>query len=451
MADFDFDLFTIGAGSGGVAASRRAGGYGARVAICEERRVGGTCVLRGCVPKKLMVYASEFRHHLEDAAGYGWTIGDAKIDWAKLVAAKDRELERLEEIYRGMLAKSGVEIIEGRGRIVAPHTIEVEGRRFTAKRILIATGGWPSMPEIPGIEHAISSNEALDLGDLPEHVAVVGAGYIGVEFAGIWQGAGARVTQIVRSDGVLRGFDDDIRITLAEEMRRRGIEMLTHNHVNAIEKRGDVLRLRLDRGEHLEVGAVLFATGRHPHSHELGLEEVGVRCAPDGAIFVDEWSRTSVPGIWAVGDVTHRVGLTPLAIADGRAFVETEFNDNPTPVDHESIPTAVFSQPPVGTVGLTEQQARELGTGSIRCYRTKFRPMKYVLPQREERTMMKLVVDEETDKVLGVHMVGADAPEIIQGFAVALRAGATKKQFDATVGIHPTSAEEFVTMYQPVT
>lgn len=451
MESFDFDLFTIGAGSGGVAASRRAGAHGAKVGICEERRVGGTCVLRGCVPKKILVYASAMRDAFEDAPGYGWDIGTPQVDWARMIAAKDRELDRLEGIYRTMLQKSGVELIEGRGRIIGPHTVEVEGRQITAARILVATGGWPTMPEIPGIEYAMTSNEALDNPTLPGHVAVVGAGYIGVEFAGIWQSAGCRVTQVIRGDLPLREFDGDIRKSLFEEMKRRGVQWATRNHVNAIEKLGeDRLRLRLDRGEHLDVDAVLFATGRHPHSRDLGLEEVGVTLNDGGAIVVDEWSRTSVPSIYAVGDVTHRLGLTPVAIADGRAFAETEFNGNPTPADHVSIPTAVFSQPPVGTVGLSEEQARDLGVGEIVCYRTDFRPMKHVLPDRGDRVMMKLVVDAQTDRVLGAHMVGLDAPEIIQGFAVALRCGATKKDFDGTVGIHPTSAEEFVTMYTPV-
>jgi len=449
MQQYDYDLFTIGAGSGGVAASRRAGGYGAKVGICEERRVGGTCVLRGCVPKKLLYYASHLHDELVDAAGYGWEIGEPKVDWAKLVAAKDRELARLEGVYRELLRKNGVQIHEGRGRVVDPHTVEIEGRRVTAARILVATGGWPTLPEIPGIELALTSNEALDLAALPEHIAIVGGGYVGVEFAGIWNGAGVRVTQIVRDTAPLRGFDQDVRAALSEAMVGRGIRLVTGNRVHAIEKKGEGLRLRLDRGEHLDVGAALFATGRHPHSRDLGLEEVGVRCNEARQIIVDEWSRTSVPSIWAVGDVTHRLALTPVAIADGRAFVETEFHDNPTPVDHASIPSAVFSQPPVGTVGLSEEQARDLGVGRIVCYHARFRPMKYVLPNRNERVFMKLVVDAQTDRVLGVHMVGADAPEIIQGFAVALRSGAKKKDFDATVGIHPTSAEEFVTMYTP--
>jgi glutathione reductase (NADPH) len=450
MAKYDFDLFTIGAGSGGVAASRRAGAYGARVGICEERRIGGTCVLRGCVPKKLLVYASHIRTELADAAGYGWDIGETSLDWSRMIEAKDAELDRLEGIYKRMLNNSGVEVHEGRGVIVDAHTVEVEGRTFTAERILVATGGWPTLPEVPGIEHAITSNEALDLKEIPKRVAVVGGGYIGVEFAGIWNGAGAEVTQLIRGETVLRGFDHDVRETLAEEMRKEGIDLRCKTRVHAIEKTANGLDLRLDRGEHLQVDQVLYATGRHPHSANLGLEEVGVKTNADGAIIVDEWSKTCVPGIWAVGDVTTRIALTPVAIADGRAFVETEFKNNPTPVDHGAVPSAVFSQPPVGTVGITEAEARDLGTGPIDVYRAKFRPMKFVLPGRDSKTMMKLIVDRESDKVLGLHMVGPDAAEIVQGFAVAIKAGATKKQFDATVGIHPSSAEEFVTMTTPI-
>jgi glutathione reductase (NADPH) len=433
-----------------VAASRRAGAYGARVAICEERRIGGTCVLRGCVPKKLLVYASHYRDELADAAGYGWSLGEHSVDWGQLIANKDAELDRLEGVYQGMLSQAGVEVLTGRGVVVDPHTVDVEGQRFTAERILIATGGWPSLPEVPGIEHAITSNEALDMTDPPRRVAIVGGGYIALEFAGIWRGAGSEITLVVRGEQILRGFDDDVGLALSKELRKRGIAIECGNHVNAIERRSDHLHLRLDRGGSLDVDAVLYATGRHPRSGGIGLEEVGVGLDQHGGIIVDEWSRTNVAGIWAVGDVTHRLALTPVAIADGRAFAETEFHDNPTPIDRGAVPTAVFSQPPVATVGLTEQEARDLGTGPIDVYRSRFRPMKYVLPGRDEQTMMKLVVDRRTDRVLGVHMVGLDAAEIIQGFAVALQAGATKKQFDATVGIHPTSAEELVTMATPV-
>lgn len=446
---YDFDLFTIGAGSGGVAASRRAGSYGARVALCEADRVGGTCVLRGCVPKKLLVYASHLRDELEDAAGYGWTIGDASLDWARLVAAKDAELDRLNGVYLRLLASSGVQVIEGRGVLIDPHTVEVRGRRYTAERILVATGAAPHVPSVPGAELGITSNEALSLTRVPRRLVIVGGGYIAVELAGIFAGAGSKVTLLVRGYGVLREFDGDVHSALAEELVRRGIAIMSHSDIEAVERRADALVVRCEGEREHEADVVLWATGRWPNSRGLGLEEVGVALDERGAIRVDEWSRTSVPGIFAVGDVTTRINLTPVAIADGRALVETLFNDNPTKVDHEGVPTAVFSQPQVGTVGLTEKQARARYP-HVDVYRTHFRPMKHVLPGRQERTMMKLVVDKDSDRVLGVHMVGPDAAEIIQGFAVALKCGATKAQFDATVGIHPTSAEELVTMAKPV-
>lgn len=450
MSRYDFDLFTIGAGSGGVAASRRSGGYGARVAIAESDRIGGTCVLRGCVPKKLLAYATGLREPMADAIGYGWSITGVDLDWGKLITQKNAELDRLESVYRRMLANAGVELVEGRAVIVDPHTVEVEGRRFTSERILVATGGWPTLPsDVEGIEHAMTSNEALELPALPDHITIVGGGYIGVEFAGIFTGAGVRVTQIIRAEEVLRGFDEDVRSSLGRELRSRGIEVLAREHVHRIEKTRGRLRLTLDGREQMQTDAILYATGRHPHTAGIGLEELGVELDVDGAIVVDRWSKTSVSGIWAVGDATNRTRLTPVAIADGRAFAETEFHGNPTPVDHRAIPSAVFSQPPVGVVGSSESEARAEGYDVV-VYRARFRPMKHVLPDRDTRTMMKLVVDRATDRVLGVHMVGDDAPEIIQGFAVALRCGATKQQLDATVGIHPTSAEEFVTMATPV-
>jgi glutathione reductase (NADPH) len=449
MARYDYDLFVIGAGSGGVRAARMSAAYGARVAIAEDYRVGGTCVIRGCVPKKLLVYATHLRDELADAAGYGWSIGEPRLDWPRLVAAKNAELDRLNGVYLTMLANAGVELVEGRGVLVDPHTVEVRGRRYTARRILMATGGSPHVPDVRGAELGITSNEALDLTAVPRRILIVGAGYIAVEFAGIFAGAGAEVTLLVRGYGVLREFDGDVHAALAEELRRRGIAIETHTDVESVERRGDVLAVRCRGGREHEGEAVMWATGRWPKSRGLGLEEVGVALDERGAIVVDEWSRTSVPGIFAVGDVTNRVNLTPVAIADGRALVETLFNDNPTKADHEGVPTAVFSQPQVGTVGLTEKQARARHP-HVEVYRTHFRPMKHVLPGRHERTMMKLVVDKDSDRVLGVHMVGPDAAEIIQGFAVALKCGATKKQLDATVGIHPTLAEEFVTMSKPL-
>lgn len=450
MPKYDFDLFTIGAGSGGVAASRRAGGYGARVAICEADRVGGTCVLRGCVPKKLLVYASHLHDELADAAGYGWSIGETSLDWARLVAAKDAELDRLNGIYLRMLANAGVEVIPGRGTIIDEHTVEVRGKRYTTERILIATGGWPHVPELPGADLGITSNEALALTKVPKRVLIVGGGYIGVEFAGIFAGAGAQVTILVRGYGVLREFDDDVHAALAEELQRRGIEIKTHTELESIERSGEDGIVAFCRGgiEH-EADVLLWATGRWPNTRGLGLEDVGVETNEHGAIVVDEWSRTNVHGIFAIGDATTRINLTPVAIADGRALAETLFNDNPTQIDHEGVPTAVFSQPQVATVGLTEKVARSRYE-RVDVYRSNFRPMKHILPGRQDRTMMKLVVDHASDRVLGVHMVGPDAAEIIQGFAVALKCGATKKQFDATVGIHPSSAEEFVTMATPI-
>lgn len=451
MSEYDFDLFTIGAGSGGVAASRRAGAYGAKVAICESSRVGGTCVLRGCVPKKLLWYASHFSHELADAAGYGWSTGEATLDWGRLIESKDAELDRLNGIYLGMLDRSGVTVLDGRGTIVDAHTVEVAGKRYTAERILVATGGAPHVPDnIPGAELGITSNEALDLPSLPPRIAIVGGGYIAVEFAGIFAGAGADVKLMVRSYGVLRHFDTDVSNALTDQMRASTIDMKTHTRIESVEKRGDALVLRCNGDVEHEVDALMWATGRWPNTREIGLEEVGVATDDHGAITVDEWSKTSVPSIYAIGDCTTRVQLTPVAIADGRALVETVFKNNPTPVDHGGIPTAVFSQPPVGTVGLTEAQARATISGHVDVYRSDFRPMKYVLPGREERVMMKLIVERETDLVVGAHMVGADAPEIIQGVAIAMKAGATKKAFDATVGIHPTSAEEFTTMLQPL-
>jgi glutathione reductase (NADPH) len=445
MSKYDFDMFTIGAGSGGVASSRRAGSYGARVAICEDSRVGGTCVIRGCVPKKLLVYGAQFADAFADAAGYGWHVAPPVHNWAALIAAKDREIGRLEGIYRKLLRDANVTLIEGRGRLLDAHTVEVGGKRYTAANILIATGAHPVMPAIPGIEHAITSNEALDLPALPRRIVIVGGGYIAVEFAGIFSGLGAEVTLVIRSEELLRGFDDDVRVTLAQELRNRGIAIRARTDVVRIEKRGHGVDLSVSIGDTFSADLVMYATGRHPNTRGLGLEAAGVRIGKANAVMVDEWSRSSVDHIYAVGDVTDRLNLTPVAIAEGRALAETLFNNNPMNVDHANVATAVFSQPPVGTVGLTERAAREK-YGAVDIYRTRFRPMKHTLSGREEGTMMKLVVDRRSDRVLGCHMVGADAPEIIQGLAIAVKCGATKRQFDQTIGIHPTAAEEFVTM-----
>jgi glutathione reductase (NADPH) len=449
MAKYDFDMFTLGAGSGGVASSRRAGSYGARVAICEESRVGGTCVIRGCVPKKLLVYGAQFADAFADSVGFGWEPHVPGFDWAKLIAAKDAEIDRLNLIYKKLLADSGVKLFEQRGRLIDPHTVEVGGKRITAETILIATGGHPVVPDVPGIEHAITSNEALDLKALPRRIVIVGGGYIAVEFAGIFQGLGSEVTEVIRGEELLNGFDDDIRVALALEMRARGVTLHTRTHVTRIEKGRAGITATLSTGAEVSADCILYATGRRPNTRNMGFAEAGVRLDSNGAVIVDEASRTSVPNIYAVGDVTDQLNLTPVAIAEGRALAETLFNNNPMIVDHETVPTAVFSQPPVGTVGLTEREARAR-YGAVDIYRTRFRPMKNILAGRDERTMMKLVVDRASDRVLGCHMVGADAPEITQGLAIALKCGATKQQFDRTIGIHPSAAEEFVTMREKV-
>ncbi|WP_019643490.1 glutathione-disulfide reductase [Novispirillum itersonii] len=450
MSEFEYDLITLGAGSGGVRASRLAGGYGAKVAVIEESRIGGTCVMRGCVPKKLLIYGAHFAEDLEDAKGYGWSAGDVRFDWPTLIANKNRELDRLEGIYRNILRNNKVELIEGRGRVIDAHTVEVNGRRLTTKRILVAVGGWPMLPEIPGISHAITSNEALDLPQLPKDIVIVGGGFIAVEFAGIFRALGASVTIVIRADNILRGFDQDIRADLATELERKGIRIRRRTEVQSIEKQADGrLSVLLTTGEAEACDQVMYATGRVPNTKGLGLEEAGVALDPrTGAVRVDAYSRTNVPGIWAVGDVTDRINLTPVAIREGACFAETEFNNNPQSPDHDAVPSAVFSQPPVGTVGLTEEAAR--ARGKVDVYVTRFRPMKYTLSGREEKTMMKLIVDRATQVVIGAHMVGPDAPEIIQGIGIAVKAKLTKKDFDSTVGIHPTAAEEFVTLRTPV-
>jgi glutathione reductase (NADPH) len=446
MPRYDYDLFTIGAGSGGVAGSRRAAGYGARVAICEELRVGGTCVLRGCVPKKLLVYGAQFADAFADAAGFGWSVPPAKFDWPSLIAAKDQEIGRLSQIYINMLKNSGVEIIDGRGVVCDAHTVEVLGRTYTADKILVAVGGHPTAPDIPGIEHVISSNEALDLKHLPRRIVIVGGGYIAVEFAGIFNGFGSEVVEIIRREDLLYGFDDDLRVMLAEEMRNRGIEIRTRTQVARIVKAPhEGYSVFTTIGQEISADLVMYATGRRPNTRGLGLAEIGVALDENGAVRVDEWQRSSVPNIYAVGDVTDRLQLTPVAIAEARAIAETLYNDNPIRMDHHDVPTAVFSQPPIGTVGLTEEEARRVHR-EIDIYSARFKPMKNTLSGRNERTFMKLVVDPANDRVLGCHMLGPDAPEIIQGLAVAVKCGATKKQFDQTVGIHPSAAEEFVTM-----
>lgn len=445
MAQYDYDLFTIGAGSGGVRASRVSASFGAKVAVAEERYLGGTCVNVGCIPKKLLVYASHYGEDFDDMAGYGWTVPEKKFDWAKLIANKDKEISRLNGIYKKLLGDAGVEILEGHAEIVDDHTVAVDGKRVTAKYILIAVGSWPMLPQIPGIEHAISSNEAFYLSKLPERVIVVGGGYIGVEFAGILHGLGAHTTQLYRGDLFLRGFDDDIRKTLAEEMPKRGIDLRFKVDIAKIEKNANGLKATLTDGSTLNADQILYATGRVPLTKKLGVDKAGVSLKASGAIAVDDYSKTNVDSVYAIGDCTDRMMLTPVAIAEGMALANTLFNNKPTKPNYINVATAVFSTPNCGTVGLTEGQARERKHNAD-IFRTSFRPLRHTLTGRDERTMMKLVVDRDSDRVLGCHMVGPDAGEIIQGLAVALNCGATKAQFDATVGIHPTAAEEFVTM-----
>ena len=450
MAGRDFDLFVIGAGSGGVRASRFSAQKGARVAVAEDLYLGGTCVNVGCVPKKLFVYASHFRDDMHDAtAGYGWSLGEASFDWPTLRDNKTKEIERLNGIYEGLLRDAGVTHVSGRATIVDANTVEVEGQSYTTENILVATGGWPTVPEIPGSELASTSNDLFSLDKLPKKAIVVGGGYIAVEFACIFDGLGVDVTQLYRGPLFLRGFDGDVREHLAEQVLGRGVDLRFETNVTAIETNGAGIRATLTDGSTLDADLILYATGRHPNVANLGLEEVGVEMESDGSIRVDDYSRTNVPSIWAIGDVTNRINLTPVAIHEGVCLSDTLFGGNPRSPDHENVPAAVFSQPPVGTVGLTEEQAREK-YAAIDVYKSVFRALKQTLTGGEEKTLMKLIVDRESDRVIGLHMVGPEAGEILQGFAVAIKAGATKADFDATIGIHPTSAEEFVTMRTPV-
>jgi glutathione reductase (NADPH) len=444
----DFDLFVIGGGSGGVACARRAAEYGARVALAEPDRLGGTCVHRGCIPKKLLVYASHFAEDFEDAAAYGWTVEGARFDWPTLIANKDRELDRLNGVYRKLLLDVGVTVLPDRAVVTGPTSVAVGGRTIAAKRIVIATGGRPQRPEIPGAHHAITSDEIFHLPSLPSRVVIVGGGYIALEFAGILNGLGAATTLLYRGEMILRGFDGDIRAGVADGLRAKGVEVRLEENVERIEAYGGCLRATTTRGQVLEVDQVLMATGRSPNTHGLGLREAGVELARNGAVMVDSWSQSSVPTIYAIGDCTDRVNLTPVAIREGRCLAETLYNQNPLQPDHRDVPTAVFSQPPVGTVGLTEEEARE-EYPAIDVYRARFRPLKHTLTGRAETTMMKLVVDRASDRVLGAHMVGADAPEIVQILGILVKMRATKAQFDATIAVHPTAAEEFVTLRRP--
>jgi len=449
MSDYGFDLFVIGAGSGGVRASRMAAGYGARVAVAEASNLGGTCVNLGCVPKKLMVYASSFSAAAADAEGFGWTVPTPTFDWATLIANKDREIGRLNSIYQALLEGAGVRIINGRARLLDRNTIEVNGEKFTSERVLVATGGRPFKSEIPGHDLSITSDEIFHLDRQPKRIVIAGGGYIAVEFAGILKGMGSDVTLVYRGPLFLRGFDNDVRTVLAEEMRKRGITLLFDTLIEKIAGTGAALSATTNHGNVIEADQVLSAMGRLPNTGGLGLEEIGVELTTRGAVIVNENLESSVSGIYAIGDCIDRVALTPVALAEGMAIAETLFNGNPTVVDYTNIPSAVFSQPNIGTVGLTEAEARKDGF-DVEIYRSTFRPMVHTMSGRNEKTMMKLVVDRKTDRVLGVHMVGPDAGEIIQGMAVALKAGATKATFDSTIGIHPTAAEEFVTMRTPV-
>ncbi|MGE3771911.1 MAG: glutathione-disulfide reductase [Gammaproteobacteria bacterium] len=448
MSKFEVDFFVIGAGSGGVRAARMAAGFGARVAVAEDRYFGGTCVNVGCIPKKLFVYASRVSEDLATAPGYGWTVPGGSFDWPTLVRNKDTEIARLNGVYRRVLEGAGCEIVEGRATLIDPHTVEIAGRRVTAAHILVATGGWPSVPRFPGREHVMTSNEIFHLARLPRRMVVVGGGYIAVEFAGILHGLGCEVTQLYRGELFLRGFDREIRSFLAEQMRHKGIDLRFDADVARIEKAGETLNVTLKDGTTLACDGVLYATGRHPNSANLGLEACGVKTDAVGAIVVDEAYSTNVPSIHAVGDVTNRVNLTPVALAEGMALARRLFGGKAYALDYDYIPSAVFSQPPIGTVGLTEDEAQQR-YGALDIYTSSFTPLRYTISPVKEKAFMKLIVEKAGQRVVGLHLCGEDAGEITQGFAVAMRAGATKQVFDATIGIHPTAAEEFVTMREP--
>ncbi|MEE5093547.1 glutathione-disulfide reductase [Pseudomonas alliivorans] len=448
---YDFDLFVIGAGSGGVRAARFAAGFGAKVAVAESRYLGGTCVNVGCVPKKLMVYSSHFSEDFEHAKGFGWSLGKASFDWPTLIANKDREINRLNGIYRKLLVDSGVTLYEGHAKVVGAQKVEINGKTYSAERILIATGGWPQIPDVPGREHAISSNEAFFLKELPKRVVVVGGGYIAVEFASIFNGLGAETTLVYRGELFLRGFDGSVRTHLHEELLKRHMDIRFNSDIERIDKQADgSLKLSMKGGGTLETDCVFYATGRRPMLDNLGLESVDVKLDKHGYIEVDENYQSSEPSILAIGDVIGGVQLTPVALAEGMALARRLFKpEQYRPVDYNHIPTAVFSLPNIGTVGLTEEAAIEAGH-EVQIFESRFRPMKLTLTDDQERTLMKLVVDAKTDRVLGCHMVGPDAGEIVQSLAIAIKAGATKQVFDDTIGVHPTAAEEFVTMRTPV-
>jgi glutathione reductase (NADPH) len=450
QVEFEFELFVIGAGSGGVRAARMAAARGARVAVAEDAPLGGTCVNVGCIPKKLYSFASHYPEAFEESHGFGWHSGTAPVlDWQQLKANRAKEISRLNAIYGNLLDGSGVKILRARAHVVSPHELRVGEKVYRAKNILVATGGRPVMPAVPGIEHAISSNEIFDLPEFPKHLVVVGGGYIATEFASIFRGLGAQVTQLCRGDQLLRGFDDDARQFLAAEMRKKGVDLRTRAAIERIERDAEGrLRITLLDGNSLTADTVLYATGRDPNTKGLGLDEAGVVLAPNGAVIVDANYRSNVESIYAVGDVIDRVHLTPVALAEAMALVDHLFGEGKRAVDYDLIPTAVFTNPSVGTIGLTEAEARAR-FGAVRIFRSDFKALKHTLSGNTERMLMKLIVEAKSDRVVGLHMVGADAGETIQGFAVAMKAGATKAQFDSTIGIHPTAAEEFVTMREP--
>jgi len=445
---FDYDLFVIGGGSGGVRAARVAAQGGAKVALAEEDKYGGTCVQRGCVPKKLMVFASEFPGAIEDAQEYGWTVHAGGFDWVGFRSKLEAELDRLEGVYRKLLSNSGVETYDARAVLADAHTVELStGETFTAKHILVATGGWPVKPDLPGCEHAITSNEIFHLDTLPNSILIVGGGYIACEFAGILNGLGVEVTQYYRGAQILRGFDEEARGLISEEMIQNGVDLHLGTNIIEMEEVEGGFRVKSTNGDERVFEQVMFATGRAPNTSGLGLEEAGVKLGRKGEVMVDEYSQTSVPSIYAIGDVTDRVNLTPVAIREGMAFVETVFNGNPTPVDHALIPTAIFTQPEMGTVGLSEEEARE--HEEIEVYATSFRPMQTAFVGRPDRVLMKLIVSKANRKVLGCHIVAPGAGEMIQLAGIAVKMGATKEDFDRTVAVHPTMSEEIVTMREP--
>lgn len=448
MTQYDYDLFVIGAGSGGVRAARIAAGYGAKVAVAEEYRVGGTCVIRGCVPKKLLVYASHFPEYFEDAEGYGWSKPESRFDWSKLIANKDAEIDRLNGIYIRNLEGSNVKIFQSRAELIDNHTVNLTGlgQTVTAERILIATGGTPNVDAaMPGLEHTITSNEAFHLDEFPNRVIVAGGGYIAVEFACIFHGLGAETHLIYRGEQILRGFDNEVRQFLFDEMSKKGIHIHLQDVFTRVEKAADGLHVHTKLGKEIVVDQAMFAIGRKPAIEGLGLEKAGVKLNAKGAIEVDEFSKTSVDNIYAVGDVTDRVNLTPVAIREGHAFADTVYGGKKVVVDHSCIATAVFSQPEIGTVGLGQEEAME-AYGDIDIYRSSFRPMKNILPGRDEKMLMKVIVDAKSDRVVGCHIIGPDAGEMAQLLGIALKMGATKADFDQTVAVHPTAAEELVTM-----